>query len=111
MAKRYRQAHRARRNSRANLPAVLILVVLLIGAAVALGIWAARTWGQNDSAPGETASPAPQSSGVSQPAESAVSSAQPTEAPTPAPPPPPPPGPPPAPPRPRAVRAAPPPAP
>ena len=53
MAKRYRQAHRARRNSRANLPAVLILVVLLIGAAVALGIWAARTWGQNDSAPGE----------------------------------------------------------
>ena len=85
MAKRYRQAHRARRNSRANLPAVLILVVLLIGAAVALGIWAARTWGQNDSAPGETASPAPQSSGVSQPAESAVSSAQPTEAPTPAP--------------------------
>ena len=85
MAKRYRQAHRARRNSRANPPAVLILVVLLIGAAVALGIWAARTWGQNDSAPGETASPAPQSSGVSQPAESAVSSAQPTEAPTPAP--------------------------
>ena len=85
MAKRYRQAHRARRNSRANLPAVLILVVLLIGAAVALGIWAARTWGQNDSAPGETASPAPQSSGTSQPAESAVSSAQPTEAPTPAP--------------------------
>lgn len=85
MAKRYRQAHRARRNSRANLPAVLIFVVLLIGAAVALGIWAARTWGQNDSAPGETASPAPQSSGVSQPAESAVSSAQPTEAPTPAP--------------------------
>lgn len=85
MAKRYRQAHRARRSPRANLPAVLILVVLLIGAAVALGIWAARTWGQNDSAPGETASPAPQSSGVSQPAESAVSSAQPTEAPTPAP--------------------------
>lgn len=85
MAKRYRQAHRARRNSRANLPAVLILVVLLIGAAVALGIWAARTWGQNDSAPGETASPAPQSSGTSQPAESAVSSARPTEAPTPAP--------------------------
>ena len=85
MAKRYRQAHRARRNSRANLPAVLILVVLLIGAAVALGIWAARTWGQNDSAPGETASPVPQSSGTSQPAESAVSSAQPTEAPTPAP--------------------------
>ena len=85
MAKRYRQAHRARRNSRANLPAVLILVVLLIGAAVALGIWAARIWGQNDSAPGETASPAPQSSGTSQPAESAVSSAQPTEAPTPAP--------------------------
>lgn len=85
MAKRYRQAYRARRNSRANLPAVLILVVLLIGAAVALGIWAARTWGQNDSAPGETASPAPQSSGTSQPAESAVSSAQPTEAPTPAP--------------------------
>ena len=85
MAKRYRQAHRARRNSRANLPAILIFVVLLIGAAVALGIWAARTWGQNDSAPGETASPAPQSSGVSQPAESAVSSAQPTEAPTPAP--------------------------
>lgn len=85
MAKRYRQAHRARRNSRANLPAVLIFVVLLIGAAVALGIWAARTWGQNDSAPGETASPAPQSSGTSQPAESAVSSAQPAEAPTPAP--------------------------
>lgn len=85
MAKRYRQAHRARRNSRANLPAVLILVVLLIGAAVALGIWAARTWGQNDSAPGETASPAPQSSGTSQPAESAGSSAQPAEAPTPAP--------------------------
>lgn len=85
MAKRYRQAHRARRNSRANLPAILIFVVLLIGAAVALGIWAARTWGQNDSAPGETASPAPQSSGASQPAESAVSSAQPTEAPTPAP--------------------------
>lgn len=85
MAKRYRQAHRARRNSRANLPAVLILVVLIIGAAVALGIWAARTWGQNDSAPGETASPAPQSSGTSQPAESAVSSARPTEAPTPAP--------------------------
>lgn len=85
MAKRYRQAHRARRNSRANLPAVLIFVVLLMGAAVALGIWAARTWGQNDSAPGETASPAPQSSGTSQPAESAVSSAQPAEAPTPAP--------------------------
>lgn len=85
MAKRYRQAHRARRNSRANLPAVLLFVVLLIGAAVALGIWAARTWGQNDSAPGETASPAPQSSGTSQPAESAVSSAQPAEAPTPAP--------------------------
>lgn len=85
MAKRYRQAHRARRNSRANLPAVLLFVVLLMGAAVALGIWAARTWGQDDSAPGETASPAPQSSGTSQPAESAVSSAQPTEAPTPAP--------------------------
>lgn len=85
MAKRYRQAHRARRNSRANLPAVLIFVVLLMGAAVALGIWAARTWGQDDSAPGETASPAPQSSGTSQPAESAVSSAQPAEAPTPAP--------------------------
>lgn len=85
MAKRYRQAHRARRNSRANLPAVLIFVVLLIGAAVALGIWAARTWGQDDSAPGETASPAPQSSGTSQPAESAGSSAQPAEAPTPAP--------------------------
>lgn len=85
MAKRYRQAHRARRNSRANLPAVLIFVVLLIGAAVALGIWAAHTWGQNDSAPGETASPAPQSSGTSQPAESAVSSAQPAEAPIPAP--------------------------
>lgn len=85
MAKRYRQAHRARRNSRANLPAVLIFVVLLIGAAVALSIWAARTWGQDDSAPGETASPAPQSSGTSQPAESAVSSAQPAEAPTPAP--------------------------
>ena len=84
MAKRYRQAHRARRNSRANLPTVLIFVVLLIGAAVALGIWAARTWGQNDSAPGETASPAPQSSGTSQPAESAVS-AQPTTAPTPVP--------------------------
>ena len=84
MAKRYRQAHRARRNSRANLPAVLLFVVLLMGAAVALGIWAARTWGQNDSAPGETASPAPQSSGVSQPAESAVS-AQPTTAPTPVP--------------------------
>lgn len=85
MAKRYRQAHRARRNSRANLPAVLLFVVLLMGAAVALGIWAARTWGQDDSAPGETASPAPQSSGTSQPAESAVSSAQPAEAPTPAP--------------------------
>lgn len=85
MAKRYRQAHRVRRNSRANLPAVLLFVVLLIGAAVALGIWAARTWGQNDSAPGETASPAPQSSGTSQPAESAGSSAQPAEAPTPAP--------------------------
>ena len=85
MAKRYRQAHRARRNSRANLPAVLIFVVLLMGAAVALGIWAARTWGQDDSAPGETASPAPQSSGTSQPAESAGSSAQPAEAPTPAP--------------------------
>lgn len=85
MAKRYRQAHRARRNSRANLPAVLLFVVLLIGAAVALGIWAARTWGQDDSAPGETASPTPQSSGTSQPAESAVSSAQPAEAPTPAP--------------------------
>lgn len=85
MAKRYRQAHRARRNPRANLPAVLLFVVLLIGAAVALGIWAARTWGQDDSAPGETASPAPQSSGTSQPAESAVSSAQPAEAPTPAP--------------------------
>ena len=85
MAKRYRQAHRARRNSRANLPAVLLFVVLLIGAAVALGIWAARTWGQDDSAPGETASPAPQSSGTSQPAESAVSSAQPAEAPIPAP--------------------------
>lgn len=85
MAKRYRQAHRARRNSRANLPAVLLFVVLLIGAAVALSIWAARTWGQDDSAPGETSSPAPQSSGVSQPAESAVSSAQPAEAPTPAP--------------------------
>ena len=85
MAKRYRQAHRVRRNSRANLPAVLLFVVLLIGAAVALGIWAARTWGQDDSAPGETASPAPQSSGTSQPAESAVSSAQPAEAPTPAP--------------------------
>lgn len=85
MAKRYRQAHRARRNSRANLPAVLLFVVLLIGAAVALGIWAARTWGRDDSAPGETASPAPQSSGTSQPAESAVSSAQPAEAPTPAP--------------------------
>ena len=85
MAKRYRQAHRARRNSRANLPAVLLFVVLLIGAAVALGIWAARTWGQNDSVPGETASPAPQSSGTSQPAESAVSSAQPAEAPIPAP--------------------------
>lgn len=85
MAKRYRQAHRARRNSRANLPAVLLFVVLLIGAAVALGIWAARTWGQNDSSPGETASPAPQGSGTSQPAESAVSSAQPAEAPTPAP--------------------------
>ena len=85
MAKRYRQAHRARRNSRANLPAVLIFVVLLMGAAVALGIWAARTWGQDDSAPGETASPAPQSSGTSQPAESAVSSAQPAEAPIPAP--------------------------
>ena len=85
MAKRYRQAHRARRNSRANLPAVLIFVVLLMGAAVALGIWAARTWGQNDSPPGETASPPPQSSGTSQPAESAVSSAQPAEAPTPAP--------------------------
>lgn len=84
MAKRYRQAHRARRNSRANLPAVLLFVVLLMGAAVALGIWAARTWGQDDSAPGETASPAPQSSGTSQPAESAVS-AQPTTAPTPAP--------------------------
>lgn len=84
MAKRYRQAHRARRNPRANLPAVLIFVVLLIGAAVALGIWAARTWGQNDSAPGETASPAPQSNGTSQPAGSAVS-AQPTTAPTPAP--------------------------
>lgn len=84
MAKRYRQAHRARRNSRANLPAVLIFVVLLMGAAVALGIWAARTWGQDDSAPGETASPAPQSSGTSQPAGSAVS-AQPAEAPTPAP--------------------------
>lgn len=85
MAKRYRQAHRARRNSRANLPAVLLFVVLLMGAAVALGIWAARTWGQDDSAPGETASPAPQSSGTSQPAESAVSSAQPAEAPIPAP--------------------------
>lgn len=85
MAKRYRQAHRARRNSRANLPAVLLFVVLLMGAAVALGIWAARTWGQDDSAPGETASPTPQSSGTSQPAESAVSSAQPAEAPTPAP--------------------------
>ena len=85
MAKRYRQAHRARRNSRANLPAVLLFVVLLMGAAVALGIWAARTWGQNDSVPGETASPAPQSSGTSQPAESAVSSAQPAEAPIPAP--------------------------
>ena len=85
MAKRYRQAHRARRNSRANLPAVLLFVVLLMGAAVALGIWAARTWGQDDSAPGETASPAPQSSGTSQPAESAGSSAQPAEAPTPAP--------------------------
>lgn len=85
MAKRYRQAHRARRNSRANLPAILIFVVLLIGAAVALGIWAARTWGRNDPVPGETASPAPQSSGVSQPAESAVSSAQPTGASTPAP--------------------------
>lgn len=85
MAKRYRQAHRARRNSRANLPAVLLFVVLFIGAAVALGIWAARTWGQDDSAPGETASPTPQSSGTSQPAESAVSSAQPAEAPTPAP--------------------------
>ena len=59
------------------------------GAAVALGIWAARTWGQDDSAPGETASPAPQSSGTSQPAESAGSSAQPAEAPTPAPTPPP----------------------
>ena len=85
MAKRYRQAHRARRNPRANLPAVLLFVVLLMGAAVALGIWAARTWGQDDSAPGETASPAPQSSGTSQPAESAGSSAQPAEAPTPAP--------------------------
>lgn len=85
MAKRYRQAHRAGRTPRANLPAILILAVLLIGAAVALGIWAARTWGQNDSAPGETASPAPQSSGTSQPAESAGSSAQPAEAPTPAP--------------------------
>ena len=85
MAKRYRQAHRARRNSRANLPAVLLFVVLLIGAAVALGIWAVRTWGRDGAAPADTASPAPQSSGTSQPAESAVSSAQPAEAPTPAP--------------------------
>ena len=59
MAKRYRQAHRARRSPRANLPAVLLFVVLLIGAAVALGIWAARTWGQDDSAPRGDGLPCP----------------------------------------------------